>query len=374
MFQHNRLSNEITLLQKIKNLDYILLISVILLSIVSLFVMYSTDGGEILFHTKNHFLKLAVFFPLMIFVAFFNIKFWHNFSYIIYFIVMLLLIYVSFFGIKASGSQRWMDVYFFVLQPSELMKIAIIMCLAKYYHRLKIENVNSFTSITIVLSIILIPTIFVISQPDLGTSILIALSGLIILWLGGVKIKYFIYSFVTFLISLPFIISFLKPYQKLRILTFLDPDRDPLGAGYQIIQSKIAIGSGGLSGKGFLKGTQSYLDFLPEKHTDFIFTLFSEEFGFIGSIGLLILYSIIIFRIIRIGSISRSNFARFFCFGYAFAIFIYIVVNLSMVLGLLPIVGSPLPIMSYGGSSMLATMIGFGIVLSAKINHKQMIA
>ncbi len=374
MFQRDRLSNEITLFQKIKNLDYILLISITLLSVLSVFVMYSTDGGEILFHTKNHFVKLAVFFPLMIFIAFFNIKFWHNFSYLIYLIVILLLIYVSFFGIKSSGSQRWMDLYLFVLQPSELMKVAIIMCLAKYFHRIKIENVNSFTSITIVLSVIIIPIIFVISQPDLGTSILIALSGLIILWLGGMKIKYFIYSFITFLISLPFIISFLKPYQKLRILTFLDPDRDPLGAGYQIIQSKIAIGSGGLNGKGFLKGTQSYLDFLPEKHTDFIFTLFSEEFGFIGSVGLLILYSIIIFRIVRIGAISRSNFARLFCFGYAFAIFIYIVVNLSMVLGLLPIVGSPLPIMSYGGSSMLATMIGFGIVLSAKINHKQMIA
>tara|TARA_B100001057_G_scaffold276362_1_gene276614 strand:- start:214 stop:1338 length:1125 start_codon:yes stop_codon:yes gene_type:complete len=374
MFQQDRLNNEITLFQKIKNLDYVLLISVFVLSVISVFVMYSTDGGDILFHTKNHFVKLVVFFPLMIFVAFFNIKFWHNFSYIIYFIVIILLIYVSFFGIKSSGSRRWMDLYLFVLQPSELMKIAIIMCLAKYYHRLKIENVNSFTNITIVLSIIFVPVIFVISQPDLGTSILIALSGLIILWLGGVKIKYFIYSFITFLISLPFIISFLKPYQKLRILTFLDPDRDPLGAGYQIIQSKIAIGSGGLDGKGFLKGTQSYLDFLPEKHTDFIFTLFSEEFGFIGSVCLLILYSIIIFRIIRIGTLSRSNFARLFCFGYAFAIFIYIVVNLSMVLGLLPIVGSPLPIMSYGGSSMLATMIGFGIVLSAKINHKQMIA
>ncbi len=374
MFQHDRLNNEITLLQKIKNLDYILLISIVLLSAISLFVMYSTDGGEILFHTKNHFVKILVFFPMMIFLAFFNIKFWHNFSYIIYLLVILLLIWVSFFGIESSGSQRWMNVYLFVLQPSELMKIAIILCLAKYYHRLKIENVNSLTSIIVVLSIIIVPIIYVISQPDLGTSILIALSGLIILWLGGVKIKYFIYSFITLLISLPFIISFLKPYQKLRILTFLDPDRDPLGAGYQIIQSKIAIGSGGFDGKGFLKGTQSYLDFLPEKHTDFIFTLFSEEFGFIGSIGLLILYSIIILRIVRIGSISRSNFARLFCFGYAFAIFIYIVVNLSMVLGLLPIVGSPLPIMSYGGSSMLATMIGFGIVLSAKINHKQIIA
>ena len=374
MFQHNRLNNELSFWQKVKALDYILLISVFLLSTISLFVMYSTDVGEILYHTKSHFSKIMIFFPLMIFIAFFNIKWWHNFSYLFYIVVILLLIYVSFFGIKSSGSRRWMDLYLFNLQPSELMKIAIILCLAKYYHRVKIENVNSLTSIITVLTIILIPIFMVLSQPDLGTSILIASSALIILWLGGVKIKYFIYSFIAFLISLPFIISFLKPYQKLRILTFLDPDRDPLGAGYQIIQSKIAIGSGGFSGKGFLQGTQSYLDFLPEKHTDFIFTLFSEEFGFIGSVGLLLLYTIIIIRIIQIGAISRSSFARMFCFGFAFAIFIYITVNLSMVLGLLPIVGSPLPIMSYGGSSMLATMIGFGIVLSAKIHSQQTIA
>ena len=374
MFQHSRLDSDLTFFQKLKNLDYILLFSIILLSIISVFVMYSTDGGEILYHTKSHFIKLLIFFPLMLIISFFNIKFWHITSYIFYLIVIALLIWVSIDGVKASGSQRWIDLYFIVLQPSELMKIAIILCLAKYYHRLKINNVNSFTSIIIALSIITVPVTLVVSQPDLGTSILIASSGLIILWLGGVKIKYFFISFITFLISLPFIISFLKPYQKLRILTFLDPDRDPLGAGYQIIQSKIAIGSGGLGGKGFLKGTQSYLEFLPEKHTDFIFTLFSEEFGFIGSVGILILYIIIIARIIRIGALSRSNFAKLFCFGFAFAIFIYIVVNLSMVLGLLPIVGSPLPIMSYGGSSMLATMIGFGIVLSAKINHKQIIS
>ena len=374
MFQHNRLDSDLTFIQKVKNLDYILLSSIMLLSVISVFVMYSTDGGEILYHTKSHFIKLCIFFPLMLVISFFNIKFWHITSYLFYFIIVLLLAWASIDGIKVSGSQRWINLYFIVLQPSELMKISVILCLAKYYHRLKIDNVNSFTNIVIALTIIIIPIILVISQPDLGTSILIASSGLIILWLGGLKIKYFFISFITFLISLPFIISFLKPYQKLRILTFLDPDRDPLGAGYQIIQSKIAIGSGGLTGKGFLKGTQSYLEFLPEKHTDFIFTLFSEEFGFFGSIGLLILYIVIISRIIRIGAISRSNFARLFCFGFAFAIFIYIVVNLSMVLGLLPIVGSPLPIMSYGGSSMLATMIGFGIVLSAKINHKQTIS
>ena len=374
MFQHTRLNSDQNFFQKVKNLDYILLLSILILSTLSLFVMYSTDGGELLYHTKSHFIKLLVFFALMLLISFFNIKFWHLSSYFLYGIIILLLIWVSIYGIKVSGSQRWMNLYFLALQPSELMKIGIILCLAKYYHRVSVEKVNSFNSIFFALTIILIPIILVVSQPDLGTSILIASSGLIILWLGGVKIKYFFFSFITFLISLPFIISNLQPYQKLRILTFLDSDRDPLGAGYQIIQSKIAIGSGGFSGKGFLRGTQSYLDFLPEKHTDFIFTLFSEEFGFIGSIGLLLLYLIIIIRIIRIGVISRSSFAKLFCFGFAFSIFIYITVNLSMVLGLLPIVGSPLPIMSYGGSSMLATMIGFGIVLSAKVHSKQAIA
>jgi len=374
MYQHSRLDSDLNFFQKIKNLDFILLFCLIILSALSFFIMYSTDGGELLYHSKSHLTKLITFFILMLLISFFNIKFWHLISYFLYVIIILLLVWVSFYGIKVSGSQRWINLYFLVLQPSELMKIGIILCLAKYYHRLNTEKVNSFINISVPLTLIIIPIIFVLAQPDLGTSILIATSGLIILWLGGVKIKYFFVSFITFLISLPFIITFLEPYQKLRILTFLDPDRDPLGAGYQIIQSKIAIGSGGLSGKGFLQGTQSYLDFLPEKHTDFIFTLFSEEFGFIGSVGLLLLYTIIIIRIIQIGAISRSSFARMFCFGFAFAIFIYIAVNLSMVLGLLPIVGSPLPIMSYGGSSMLATMIGFGIVLSAKIHSQQTIA
>jgi rod shape determining protein RodA len=214
----------------------------------------------------------------------------------------------------------------------------------------------------------------VIVQPDLGTSLLIAISGVAVLWFAGINNRYFIYTMLGFVISLPFIIAFLKPYQKLRVLTFLNPDRDPLGAGYQIIQSKIAVGSGGIFGKGFLKGTQSYLEFLPEKHTDFIFTLFSEEFGFVGSVFLLLIYAVIIYRIIAIGASSRSYFAKIFCYSFGGAIFVYIAINMSMVLGLLPIVGSPLPIMSYGGSSMLATMIGFGIVMSAKVHSQQSIA
>ena len=187
MFQHRRLNSEITFFQKVKNLDYILLISILILSILSLFVMYSTDGGEILYHTKSHFIKVVVFFVMMLVIAFFNIKIWHVSAYLFYLITVLLLIWVSFFGISVSGSKRWLDLYFIVLQPSELMKIAIILCLAKYYHRLKVEDVNNFTTIFIPLNIIIIPMILVLSQPDLGTSILIAFSGVVILWLGGVK-------------------------------------------------------------------------------------------------------------------------------------------------------------------------------------------
>ena len=372
--RESKFSQNLSFFQKIKNIDYLLLVCLLLLGIVSMFAMYSTDGGKILYHTKSHSIRFLIFFPMMIVLSFINIKFWHSTGYLFYIIILGLLIWVSLYGIQASGSKRWINLYFLNLQPSELMKIGVILCLSKFFHRISSEKSNSFATILISLTIIIVPTTLVISQPDLGTSILIALSGLVVLFLSGLRMKYFVYSFILFLISLPFIISFLKPYQKLRILTFLNPDRDPLGSGYQIIQSKIAVGSGGLSGKGFLKGTQSYLDFLPEKHTDFIFTLFSEEFGFLGSMALLIIYAVIIYRIINIGLNSRSFFARLFCYSFGFAIFLYVATNMSMVLGLLPIVGSPLPILSYGGSSLLATMIGFSIVMSAKLNHNQNIS
>ncbi len=375
MYLHNKINKQgSSFFQKIKDLDFILLMSILLLGFISLATMYSTDGGQILFHTKSHFFKLIIFIFLMLIISFFNIRFWFSLSYIIYIIIILMLIWTINFGITASGSQRWIDLYFINIQPSELMKIFIILCLAKYFHRKRLENVNSFYSVIVSTIIIFLPMSLVIIQPDLGTSILISISGIVVLWFAGLNHKYFFYSFLISLLSLPFIISFLKPYQKLRVLTFLNPDRDPLGAGYQIIQSKIAVGSGGLLGKGFLKGTQSYLEFLPEKHTDFVFTLFSEEFGFIGSVLLLLIYAIIIYRVIKIGTISRSYFAKLFCYSFGTSLFVYIIINMSMVLGLLPIVGSPLPIMSYGGSSMLATMIGFGIVMSAKVHSKQSIA
>ena len=374
MLQQFHYSNQLTFFQKLRSFDFTLLFCIFIIGIISIFAMYSTDGGDALYHTKNHVLRFIIFFSLMIFLSFVNIKFWHATGYVFYIIVLLLLIGASFYGVTAQGSQRWINLYFINLQPSELMKIAIIVCFAKYYHRVQINSVNKIITLAVPMVILIIPIFLVVAQPDLGTSILIALSGLMVLWLAGVNVKYFVYSSLIFIISAPFVISFLKPYQKLRILTFFNPDKDPLGAGYQIIQSKIAVGSGGLYGKGFLKGTQGYLEFLPEKHTDFIFTLFSEEFGFLGSLVLLLIYAIIIFRVVRIGYQSRSFFGRLFCFGFASAIFIYISVNMCMVLGLLPIVGSPLPIMSYGGSSMLATMIGFSIVMSANIYQRQLVS
>jgi len=374
MLQRFSYSNKPTFFQKVRAIDYTLLVSILLIGIISIFAMYSTDGGEIQYHTKNHTIRFFVFFSMMIVFSFINIKIWHSTGYLFYLIALSLLIWASFYGVIASGSQRWINLYFINLQPSELMKIAIIVCFAKYYHRIQINNVNKFRNVLIPIVVLIFPIFLVMAQPDLGTSVLIALSGIMVLWLAGLNIKYFVYSALIFVLSAPFVISFLKPYQKLRLLSFFNPDKDPLGAGYQIIQSKIAVGSGGLYGKGFLKGTQGYLEFLPEKHTDFIFTLFSEEFGFFGSITLLIIYSVMIFRIIRIGSVSRNFFGRLFCYGFGSAIFIYIAVNMSMVLGLLPIVGSPLPIMSYGGSSMLATMIGFSIVMSTKIYGRQLIS
>ena len=355
---------------KILSLDFLLIFLVLLLGIISFFAMYSTERGNINYYTQSHIYRFSVFFIIFIVISFLKIQFWYKSAYGFYFIVLILLFAVDFYGVAASGSQRWINLVFINLQPSELMKVALIIFLAKYYSKIPTSNVTSIKYIILPAFALFIPVALVISQPDLGTALLIAIGGFSVIWLTGFRLKYFLYSFFILICLTPIIISFLKPYQKSRILTFFNPERDSLGAGYQIIQSKIAVGSGGIFGKGFLQGSQSYLDYLPEKHTDFIFTLFSEEFGFVGSVGLLLIYVLIIYRIFSIGNLSRNNFAKLYCFGFAIAFFVYVTVNMSMVLGLLPIVGAPLPIMSYGGSAMLSIMIGLGIVMSCKIYNQ----
>ena len=364
--QHFHRSN-MSLRDKIFALDFLLIFLILLLGVISIFAMYSTEQGKFGYYTQSHLYRFSIFFIVFLILSFFRIGFWYRSAYLFYFIILILLIAVDFYGITASGSKRWISLFFINLQPSELMKIALIIFLARYYYKIPTENVTNLKYIITPFFAIFVPVLLVADQPDLGTAVLILIGGVAVIWLTGLRMKLFLYSFFVLICLIPVGIAFLKPYQKTRILTFFDPERDALGAGYQIIQSKIALGSGGIFGKGFLQGSQSYLDYLPEKHTDFIFTLFSEEFGFVGSALLLLIYVTIIYRIGSIGNQSRNNFARLYCFSFATAFFVYVAVNMSMVLGLLPIVGAPLPIMSYGGSSMLSIMIGLSIVMSCKI-------
>ena len=357
----------LTFRDKIIALDFLLIFLILLLGVISFFAMYSSEQGKFGYYTHSHIYRFSFFFIIFIIASFFRINFWFKSAYLFYFIILILLFAVDFFGVTASGSKRWISLFVINLQPSELMKVALIVFLARYYYKIPTEHVTNIKYIIFPLLVLFVPVFLVASQPDLGTAALIMTTGIIVIWLTGFGIKHFLYSFFVFVCLLPVGISFLRPYQKSRILTFFNPERDPLGAGYQIIQSKIAVGSGGIFGKGFLQGSQSYLDYLPEKHTDFIFTLFSEEFGFIGSVVLLLIYVLIIYRIIVIGNQSRNNFAKLYCFSFAVAFFSYVAINMSMVLGLLPIVGAPLPIMSYGGSAMLSMMIGLGVVMSCKI-------
>ena len=367
LYSRHALHSPFSVRDKLFNLDFILFFSILLLGIISIFAQFSSSGGNFDYYSKSHAIRFCLFFVLFLVISFTPIRFWHSTSFFIFLSLLVLLIFVKFYGIQSQGSKRWVNLYVINLQPSELMKIGIILFLSTYYHKISEGDVNKVRFLLYPVIAILAPFILVVSQPDLGTAILILLSGVVVTWLAGVRWKIFAYLTLLATMLSPIAISFLKPYQKSRILTFLNPDSDPLGAGYQIIQSKIAIGSGGLFGKGYLNGSQAYLNFLPEKHTDFIFTLYSEEFGFIGSIFMVFLYSLITYRIIKIGTETRSIFGKLYCYGFANAFFIYVAVNMSMVLGLLPIVGAPLPILSYGGSSMLAIMFGLGIVMSCNV-------
>ncbi len=354
--------------EKIIDFDWFFfsLISILIcLGLLTIHTVDTSTGNYLL----KHFVRISISLTLFLIVAFINIKFWYRYAYIFYIGIVGLLIYVDLFGLSALGAKRWINFYFFNIQPSELMKVGVILALARYYQYIKLEEIDDFSKLIIPVFIIFIPFFLVVSQPDLGTGIFILIVCLGMLWLAGLSLKIFISSFFSLLILTPFSIALLKPYQKERILTFLNPENDPLGSGYHIIQSKIAIGSGGFFGKGFKQGTQSNLEFLPEKHTDFIFTVFSEQFGFFGSVLLILLFFAIILKILNISLKSQNNFSRLVCFGVGFNIFIYLAVNLGMVTGLLPVVGVPLPIISYGGTAMLSTMFSLGLVMSAKI-HK----
>ena len=357
-------------------INYILLILSILIFTIGLCLLYSAGGGSMDPWGSKQLIRFIIAIGIYMFVSLVSIKFWLGSSYYIYIFSLFLLILVNFYGNTGMGSQRWLNLGFFNLQPSELIKFSLVLALARYFHAEK--NINFLTNcknFMYSLFFIILPAYVVFLQPDLGSSLIIVIAGLTILFVVGLSIWFFIGSAIIISILAPLLwIFFLYDYQKDRVLTFLDPLRDPLGSGYHIIQSKIALGSGGLFGKGFLQGTQSHLNFLPEMQTDFIFTLLAEEFGILGTLTLLFLFMIIIFYSLIIGLICKSRFACFISIGVSINIFYYVFINTAMVSGLIPVVGVPLPLVSYGGTSMLCVMFGLGLVSNAYINRNKVLS
>ncbi len=346
---------------------------ILILVSVNLFAMFSIAGGAIDTMVSKQISITLISFLIAFLFSITNIRFIFSNSYYIYLLVLLSLIITDFLGYQAMGAKRWINLGFINIQPSEFMKIAVILALAKFFHNCHINNIKKYRNLIFPLMLIILPTLLILRQPNLGTSLIIILTSLTILFIAGVRIQLFICLGLSAVLSLPIIWRFLHDYQKTRILTFLDPTTDTLGAGYNIIQSIISIGSGGLFGKGFLKGSQNQLDFLPENHTDFIFGLIAEEGGFVLCALLLTIYSLIIAILYVISIQCYSHFYRIFILGFASLLFFHIVINIGMISGLLPVVGVPLPLLSYGGSNYLAIMIGIGLTINIYLNKTKVL-
>ncbi|MGR3637563.1 MAG: rod shape-determining protein RodA [Shimia sp.] len=362
--------------RKILHLNWPLLLLVTAVASVGFLMLYSVAGGSFSPWAEPQMKRYAMGVVLLFIVAMVPIWFWRSVSGAVYLGALLLLILVEAIGSVGMGAQRWIDLGFMRLQPSELMKVALVMSLAAYYDWLPPRKTSRPQYVLIPVLLILIPTALVLRQPDLGTAILLLAGGAIVMFAAGVHWGYFTAVFGMGM-GLVFAVfqsrgtswQLLKNYQYRRIDTFLDPASDPLGAGYHITQSKIALGSGGWTGRGFMQGTQSRLNFLPEKHTDFIFTTLAEEFGYIGAVSLLSLYALIILFCVASAISNRDRYASLLTIGIAGAFFLFFAVNMSMVMGLAPVVGVPLPLVSYGGSAMLVLMLAFGLVQSAHIHR-----
>ena len=356
-------------------INYFILILLCLIFSVGITLLYSAAGGSMDPWASKQLVRFIFAILLFFVVSIINIKFWLGISYYIYFISLLLLVSVNFVGNTDLGSQRWISFGLFNLQPSELIKFTIVLALAKYFHAEKDLNFwNSIKNFIIPMLLIIIPAYIVFLQPDLGSSLILLIASLSILFVIGLSIWFFIFSCLLSLILAPVVwFYFLYDYQKNRILTFIDPLRDPLGDGYHIIQSKIALGSGGIFGKGFLNGSQSHLNFLPEMQTDFIFTLLAEEFGIVGTLLLLFFFIILIIYTMIISIICKSRFPCFVTIGVSINLFFYVFINTAMVTGLIPVVGVPLPLVSYGGTSMICVMFGMGLVSNAYLNRNLII-
>ena len=362
----NSLNN---MLKKSTRMHWGIILLLCLICIFGFVLLYGAAGGSFYPYVVKQIPRFIIGVFMMWFIAVVDIRHWYDYAYLFYALAFGLLVAVYFNGHVGMGAQRWIDLKFFALQPSELAKVFLVLTLARFYNPRSIVAVHSFKNI--ITPILLIGGLFglVVIQPDLGTSLVIGFVGVVIMFCSGLSKKFFIWLGGLGVLSLPIAWSFLHEYQKKRLLVFLNPEEDPLGAGYHIMQSKIAIGSSDFWGKGFMKGTQSHLEFLPEKHTDFIFTLLTEDFGMFGAGCLLLAYALIIMFGLRISMNAQSIFAKHVALGITFLLFLHVIINISMVMGLMPVVGIPLPFVSYGGTSMMTMLIAMGFLLNAHVHR-----
>jgi len=369
-FRVARIERTLSLGAKVARINWLLVVLLCLAAMIGVAILYSIADGSWTPRAAQHATRFGVFLLLMLGLSLIDIRWWMALAYPTYLVALLLLVGVEFFGVKVMGAQRWLDVGPIRIQPAEIMKLALVLALARYYHGLAVERATSLRHIALPALMIAAPVLLILHQPDLGTAMLVGATGAAIVFLAGLSWRIITIGAITgFIGGVAFLIFGLHDYQRARIETFLNPERDPLGAGYHILQSKIALGSGGLVGKGFLGGTQSHLNFLPEKQTDFVFTALGEEFGFIGTLSVLTLFVLILFTGMMIAGRARHSFGRLAAAGVCVTFALYVLVNISMVMGLIPVVGVPLPLISYGGTVMLTVMIGFALVMNIHIHR-----
>lgn len=359
-------------MQRLRRINWPLVLLVAVLGVVGLVMMVSA-GGDLRTYAVSQSMRFAVSFVLMLAVAVVPMRLLLRYAYVIYFLCLGGLVVVDIIGHTGMGAQRWLKVGGLTLQPSELMKLAVILALARYYHTLALGDIRSFPTLIPPLVLLAVPAVLILRQPNLGTTVIMGGVGVAIMFVAGVQWRYFIGVLAALPAAALAAWPLLHDYQKRRVLTFLEPEQDPLGAGYNIMQSMIAVGSGGMFGKGLLQGTQGRLNFLPEKHTDFIFTVLAEEWGFIGGMTLLLLYLLLLAAGIAVATVSRSAFGALVAAGITAFVFLHLFINIAMVMGLLPVVGLPLPFLSYGGSIMLSTLLGMGLLLNAHLHRDEQV-
>ena len=358
--------------QKVRQINWGLLALLTAIAGVGWLALYSAAGGSLDPWASRQMVRFAAGIGVLVFVALVDIRLWYRLAYPIYGVTLVLLVIVDVMGHVGMGAQRWINLGFIQIQPSEIMKMAVVMALARYFHAASVDEVRRIFFLIPPAVMIALPVALVMWQPDLGTSLMITMGGIGVIFLAGAPLWIFLTGGGLVLAALPVAWTLMHDYQRRRVITFLNPENDPLGAGYHTIQATIALGSGGLSGKGWLNGTQSQLDFLPERHTDFIFAVFGEEFGLIGNLLLLLLFAVIIGRGLMIAANGPNPFCRLLAGSISITFFTYAFVNMGMVSGILPVVGVPLPMISYGGTSLVTLMIGFGILMSIQ-THKKLV-